>query len=288
MGGGHSGAEGAAAESEEEPTKVPEPTECLFKRGDLIELGRHRLYCGDSTDLADVEKLMNGRQAAAVFTDPPYAIYGSSTGIAEDITDDKMVRPFFRDVIRDCTQVLEVFGHAYICCDWRSWASWWEVAKGTGITCKNMIVWDKGSGLGGMYANCHELIFFASLRPMREHMKQKISGERNCYGLNVWRINRACNAETEGKRAHNAQKPIELVTTALEQSTEEGALVVDFFLGSGTTLVACEKIGRTCYGLEIDPRYVQVIVERFKRYQEKNGKQFDCKVNGEPFELRHV
>ena len=237
--------------------------------GSLQLKSRHRLLCGDSTKAEDVEQLMDGVLADAVFTDPPYAIYGSSSGIAADIADDKMVRPLFRSVVKTAAKVLKAFGHVYICCDWRSYASWWEVAKGSGLSVKNMIVWDKASGLGGMFANCHELIFFASHRPLRSGMTQKIRGERMVMGSNIWRINRVSNTG-EVKKEHNAQKPLQLVMNALNASTDPGELVVDFFAGSGTTLIACENAHRRCYSMEIDPAYCDVIV---RRYEQSTGEK---------------
>lgn len=233
--------------------------------GDIYELGAHRVMCGDSTKDADVDRLLAGAKIDMAFTDPPYAIYGSSTGVASDITDDKMVRPFFRDIVAGCARVLKKFGHVYICCDWRSWASWWEVSKGTGIVVKNMIVWDKGGGgLGSNYANAHELLFFASYVPMRQNMTQKMPGIRSVNASNIWRFNRVGAAGTTNGREHNAQKPIDLVKEALEHSTESGERVIDFFGGAGTTLMACEEMGRAAYLMEIDPRYVDVTVRRWE------------------------
>ena len=240
------------------------PENPTTKPGDLITLGNHRLLCGDSTDAADRERLMGEDKADMVFTDPPYAIYGSSTGVASDTTDDKIVRPFFRDVVIGSLSSVKPFAHLYICCDWRSYPSWWEVAKGTGLTVKNVIVWDKGGGLGAMYQNFHELILFGSARPLRYKMGEKITGENPVHGKpNVWRIPRV--STPKAGRVHNAQKPIELVTTAITNSTDPGALVLDLFLGSGTTLVAAQETGRRCYGMEIDPKYCDVIVERWEQ-----------------------
>src|SRR5207237_245118 len=100
------------------------------------------------------ERVLEGKRAAMVFTDPPYAIYGSSSGLGADVTDDKIVRPFFRDVLAMAQRATSLFAHVYVCCDWRSWPSWWEVAKLTGLAPKNLVVWDKGGGgLGNNFAN---------------------------------------------------------------------------------------------------------------------------------------
>lgn len=176
-----------------------------------------------------------------------------------------MVRPFFRDVVKACVQVLEPFGHAYICCDWRSWPSWWEVAKGTGLVAKNVVVWNKNSsGLGSNYANTHEFIGFFSLVPLREQMTQKIVGIRPVFDVNVWSFDRVRSTVDE-KREHNAQKPADLFARAITNSAPEGGLVVDFFAGSGTTVVAAHQTGRHAAVMEIDPRWCDVTIARWER-----------------------
>lgn len=266
---------------DEEPAPPAVPAKPITGRGDLWLLGPHRLLCGDSTSRDDVARLMAGETADMVFTDPPYAIYGSSTGIASDITDDKMVRPFFRDIVARALEVSKAFAHLYICCDWRSWSSWWEVAKGTGLAPKNMIVWDKAGGLGSMYANCHELIFFGSFRPMRQNMSQKLSGERQVNGSNVWNIPRAGRDETGAVREHNAQKPVELAARAIRYSSDEGELVLDLFGGSGTTLIAAGREGRACCMMEIAEAYADVIV---RRWQRETGEEAVLEGDGRTFD----
>ncbi len=249
----------------------PAPANPKTKPGDIYQLGAHRLICADATNAAEVARLMDGKRADMVFTDPPYAIFGSSTGIAADITDDKMIRPFFREVVKGCVNVLKQFGHCYIFCDWRSWASWWDVTKASGLTGKNMIVWDKGSGLGAMFANCHELVLFSSHTPLQKQMSKKRSGERCVNGQkNVWEFHRAGGEDEE--RVHNAQKPVELVKHAIECSSDHGQLVVDFFGGSGTTMIAAEDTGRQCYMMEIEPSWCDVIVARWEAFTEKKAR----------------
>lgn len=258
------GGAGGDGEAEEEVANVTR-AEPVTRRGDRIRLGRHVLYCGDSTVEEDVDALLEGKRPDVMFTDPPYAIYGSSTGIATDITDDKMVRPFFLSILRQGQRVLKSFGHFYICCDWRSYPSWWEVAKGTGLVPKNAIVWDKnGAGLGSNYANTHEWIFFGSSIPMRQQMTQKITGLRSVFDANVWRFNRVPSSKAD-PRLHNAQKPVDMVRRALKNSSDEGGTVLDLFGGSGTTLIAAEEEDRTAFVMEIEPRWCDVIVERWER-----------------------
>ena len=109
-----------------DPDEVPIQTEASWAEiGDLYQLGEHRILCGDSTEEQDVARLMQGRVADCIWTDPPYAIYGSASGTSSSIADDKMVRPMFEAILRVSANTVKVFGHVYVCCDWRSWASGW-------------------------------------------------------------------------------------------------------------------------------------------------------------------
>lgn len=255
-----------------DPPVLEPPAEPITKPGDLIILGDHRLLCGDTTKQEDIERLMDGQTADAVFTDPPYAMWGSSSGLAANIADDKMIRSFFRDIYAAIFNNLKTFGHGYICCDWRSWGSWWEVGKDSGMVTKNMVVWDKKTpGMGTMFQNSHELIMFTVKQPPKKHMTGKDDrGHKFVSGSNIWRVPRPNAAGSEG-RDHNAQKPIQLVANAVSASTIPGELVVDFFLGSGTTMLACEGGHRRCFGMEIDPAFCDVIVRRWEEYSGKKA-----------------
>lgn len=231
--------------------------------GELIIMGQHRLLCGDSTNPAHVERLLQGDVADMVFTDPPYAIFGSSTGIKSDVADDKMVRPFFREVLRVAKGHLRAYGHVYVCCDWRSWSAWWSVAAEVELAVKNCIVWDKAGGMGAMYMNGHELLLFATNAEKLKVTGQKRRGERTVSDLNVWRIPRA-NKEELGDHRHNAQKPLALVGRAIENSTDMGEIVLDLFGGSGTTIISCENLGRACRMMEVDPGQCDAIADRWE------------------------
>ena len=269
--------EGMTGEGLTDPDYVPEvQDDPVTVSGDLWELGEHRLLCDDATKPNGVERLMDGEKADMVFTDPPYAIFGSSTGIASDISDDNMVRPFFRDILKASSKILKEFGHVYCCCDWRSWASWWDIAKLTDLEPKNMIVWDKGGGQGAMYTQNHELVGFFVKQPKETALGKKKTGHRTIrkFPKNVFRINR----ETD-RHGHNAAKPVELCTNAIENSSDIGELCIDFFFGSGTTLIACQKIGRKCYGMELNPHFCDVIISRWSEFTGKD----DLLLNGKPF-----
>lgn len=259
---------GPAAEAppEDEDEAPMLPMALYVQPGDLWQLGAHRVLCGDCMDKDNRDRLFADEdvgQASMMLTDPPYAIYGSSTGISADIADDKMVRPFFEAVLRMGFERVVKFGHVYVCCDWRSWASLWESAKRAELSPKNLIVWDKGGqGLGSSYANTYELIGFFAKLPKQTAMKStRETGQRMIHRANMLRFDRPTGQE----RLHNAAKPVGLMEEFITNSSDAGALVFEPFCGSGSTLIASEKLGRRCRAIEIEPKYVQVTIERWQR-----------------------
>lgn len=248
---------------------APEPPkEPTTRLGDVWMLGRHRVVCGNTLEDQTLERLLAGARADLVLTDPPYAIYGSSTGVSASVSDDKMVRPFFRDVLRLAQSHTRLFAHVYIFCDWRSWASWWEESKAGELTPKNLLVWDKnGAGLGANYANTYELIgFFANLPKQTSMRAGGKTGQRPVHQPNILRFPRVAGAE----RQHNAAKPVKLLEQLLSNSSDVGEMVLDLFGGSGSTLLAAEETKRVARLAEIEPKYVDVIVQR---WEAKTGKQ---------------
>lgn len=257
------------------PDDVPEtPEEPIAQLGDIWLLRgatgvEHRVLCADVFDRDQRLPLFDGvGEVDMVATDPPYAIYGSATGIGSDIADDKMVRPFFEQLARLCHAHVREFGHVYWCCDWRSWAAIWESVKRGGLSAKNCIVWDKGSsGLGVSYANTYELVgFFAKLPPQKTMTSGARTGQRQVHRPNVFR----CNRVSGKKRQHNAAKPVELMEELLTNSSDDGGSVLDPFLGSGTTIIAAERIGRRCLGIDIEPKWVDVSVQRWADYTKRD------------------
>lgn len=246
-------------EGKTDPDEVPEPpAEPTTKPGDLWILGNHRLLCGDSTNPQHVERLMDGQKAEMVFTDPPYAIYGSSTGVGDDVADTKMIQPFFREIFTSMALALD--GHFYVCCDWRTYPILNNLLHGAGFAVKNMIVWDKvHMGMGMFYRNTHELIICGYPRLEKIKMRGK-----KTYGAvsdaNVWSIQR------ESQKQHTAQKPIELAKRAIGNSSSKGEVVLDLFGGSGSTLIACEDLARKCRMMEMEPKYCDVIVKRWEAF----------------------
>ena len=257
------------APAPEPPVEVPEeprqpapvPEEPITQPGDLWLLGPHRVLCADTFAEGSLERLIEDQPVDLVLTDPPYAIYGSSTGIGSEISDDRLVRPFFASTLRLAASALKLFGHTYVCCDWRSWPSWWEAARNSGLTPKNLIVWDKGGGgLGASYLNAYELVgFFARLPPQTVMRSSEQRGQRPVYAPNIWRGPRVPSG-----RLHNAEKPVPLFAWLIGNSTDPEERILDPFLGSGTTIIAAEQTGRVGLGIEIEPRFVDVTVNRWE------------------------
>jgi DNA modification methylase len=258
-------------EGNTDPDAVPEaPEEPITKPGDLWILGNHRLLCGDSTDVLAVDRLMDGQKADMVFTDPPYALFGNSTGVA-GITDDKMIMPFFRNIFSMCRTHVKAFGHVYTCCDWHSCNAINRAAAEVTLPAKNLIVWDKGdAGIGGMFMNCHELIWFFTNTPENRNTMKAAGkvGERPVNGVaNIWRIKKV----PPKQREHNAAKPIELINIGIYASSNNGELILDLFGGSGSTLIACEETARKCSMMEMEPKYCDVIVKRWEQFTGKKA-----------------
>lgn len=272
----------ATSSNESEKPEVVEPVEDpddkipslsnrpWVKRGELYELGEHRLLCGDSFDKGDRARLFGDRKGVhAVISDPPYAIYGSSTGIGADIADDKMIRPFFDQLLRILFDAIPLFAHVYLCCDWRTYPTIAAAGKVAELSAKNCLVWDKGgSGLGSNWANTYELIAYFAKIPPQKAMKSsnKITGQRPVHRPNVLRFPRPSGDE----RQHNAAKPVGLMAELVTAATEPGQVIFEPFAGSGSTLMACEREGRRCLAMEIEPKFAQVVIER---WQKKTGKE---------------
>lgn len=257
----------------DEPAPAKGPKERPVSRlGDVWTCGGQRIACGDSRTTAARELALRGELAQCLLTDPPYAIYGSSTGVGSAVADDRMVRDFFERVLRSAAESLRIAGHAYVFCDWRSVSGWTESARDSGLGIANLLVWDKGDfGLGANYRNNHELVLFLHRTEERgSHWDRTAKGSRAVHEPNVLRFPRTGQSGFEreqepGERYHNAAKPVDLLRRLVSNSTEPGELVLDLFAGSGSTLVACELLQRRGAGIEIRPGNVDDVVHRVQR-----------------------
>lgn len=260
-------------ETKGDEDEVPEtPNEPKSRLGDLFLLGNHRLLCGDSTDVQTVSKLMNGERADMVFTDPPYnlggnmdsGIYGgSSLNSHKELSDTKWDDEFdVKPAIRNILSVLAKDSSMYVCTSHFLAGDIWAETKET-MDRIGWCVWDKNNPTPSLQKRhwtwCAELICYAT------RGKHTFNFPVTGHAPNVWRFNK--EAHTEG---HPTQKPVSIPQHAIDHSSKPGQIVLDLFLGSGSTLIACEKTNRKCYGMEIDPHYCDVILERWAKYSGKD------------------
>lgn len=234
--------------------EVPEEVETRAKVGDLWKLGGHRLICGDSTDSAVIDKLMDGQKANMVFTDPPYGYnYQSNmrtkTEKFDVLENDDKILDFFPNLIG------RVKGFVMICTTWKVLDKWLPLFKEY-FDLSNMIIWDKGGGgigdLKHTFSTDYEVILCAN---NGEEIREKRIGS-------VWSIGK----DNANEYAHPTQKPVELSANAIRHTTNKGQIVLDCFGGSGSTMMACEQLGRKCYMCELDEHYCDVIIQRWENF----------------------
>jgi DNA modification methylase len=278
------------------PDSGPKPQ--VSRAGDCWLLGRHRVLCGDARKDSAFSLLMKGHRAGMVFTDPPYndPIDGYVTGFG------KIHHPEFALASGEmsATEFTEFLGTVlahlarnsvngalhFICMDWRHAPELISAARSTYAEFKNLCVWVKDcGGQGSLYRSQHELVFvFKNGR--KAHRNNIQLGQYGRYRTNVWqyrRVNSLSRSNDEGNLSalHPTIKPVEMVADAILDCTARRQIVLDAFLGSGTTVIAAERTGRACYGLELDVRYVDTIVRRWQAFtgqsavQESTGQTFD-------------
>lgn len=282
-------------ESEEDDFSVPDGgTETDIVLGDLFEIGEHRLLCGDSTDSDQVAKLMNGEKIDLVFTSPPYnsgdvAMRGGGkfafgkTGaktLYENFKDDKTPEEYFQFCINILNNISLYVNDLH--------SIFWNVSYNANsrdnygkivfseinpFLVKETIIWNKGVAIPitseGILSRNSEFVFLMS-KGEKYLTNQKI-GENSVY-WNTWNISSSGSQKNE----HKACFPVELPFKAIEDFSKLSSLIYEPFMGSGTTMVASHQLKRKCYGMELDPKYCQVIVDRMKKLDQtlvikKNG-----------------
>ena len=253
---------------EDEAPEVDEENEPITKLGDIWQLGRHRLMCGDSTDKETVELLMNGNKADMVFTDPPYGMNLDTdySGMKNSLDFAKSKnftggKKYEQGKVDDFNpQMIE----AVLSIDAKEMFLWGADYFAELLPCKNdgsWIVWDKRANGNDdieedyssdkMYGSCFELCWSKN-RHKRDIARVKWAG---VFGT---------EQEFDHKRYHPTQKPIKLAEWFLKRYSKDGHIIIDLFGGSGSTLIACEQLNRTCYMMELDPKYCDVIIRRFE------------------------
>lgn len=247
---------------EDEPVEVDEVGEPTAKLGDVYQLGRHRLMCGDSTVQTDVDKLMNGQKADMLLTDPPYNVaYEGKTKekltIQNDSMDNDSFRQFLRDAFSTADSAMKEGAVFYI---WHADSEGYNFRGAcfdVGWKVRQCIIWNKNSMVMGRqdYQWKHEPCLYG----WKDGAGHLWASDRKQTTVINW--DRPTKADI-----HPTMKPVGLFDYQIKNNTKGGDIVLDLFNGSGTTIMACEQNGRTGYAMELDPRYVDATVKRWETF----------------------
>ena len=234
--------------------EVPEtPEEPISKLGDIWKLGNHRVMCGDSTIINEIDKLTEKQKPDMIFTDPPYNVaFNGRSGKFDVIKNDNLEESEFNNFIDTIISNLNILNinTYYICCNWAFYGVLQKKLKP-----KACIVWAKNVfGLGKGYRHQHEFILFDGF------IDASIKNESD-----LWKISK------DTKYKHPTQKPVELSSRAIKNSSKPQNTILDIFGGSGSTLIACEKLNRKARIMELDPKYCDVIIKRWENFTGKKA-----------------
>jgi DNA modification methylase len=253
----------------------------VTQTGDLWRLGRHRVLCGDALEPTTYATLMRGKKADMVFTDPPYnvRIDGHATGLGANrhrefaMASGEMTHAEFQNFLLGACVLLARHSTDgsihYICMDWRHSGELLAASRTVYSEQKNTCVWVKSNaGMGSLYRSQHEFVFVFK-NGHAPHRNNVQLGRFGRYRSNVWNYpgaNSLGRGTEEGNllALHPTVKPVKLVADAILDCSARGDLVLDPFMGSGSTLMAAERVGRCCFGLEIDPLYVDTVIRRWQ------------------------
>lgn len=272
--------------SDETPVPAAGSLPEVARLGDLWQLGKHRLLCGDSLARSSYRILFPGRsRAAIVFTDPPYNLPARDIGRTCEASHGdfamgagEMTPSEFQDFLETVLDHLRAFSRSgsihYLCMDWRHAAELIAAGRAVYDEWKNLCVWTKSAGgMGTFYRSQHELVFvFKS--GQGKHQNHFELGQHGRHRTNVWNYPsvlhlKEADGDKGGREAlhlHPTIKPVAMVEDALKDCSKRGEIVLDAFLGSGSTLIAAERTGRICHGIELSPRYLDVAIVRWQEW----------------------
>ena len=243
--------------------EAPEPpAEPKAKLGNIYQLGRHRLMCGDSTSKADAEKLMNGIKADMLLTDPPYNVdYEGKTKDKLKIENDKMENSNFRQFLIDAFTTADLsMKEGAVFYIWHADSEGYNFRGAcfdVGWKVRQCLIWNKNSMVMGRqdYHWKHEPCLYG----WKDGASHLWASDRK--QTTILEFNRPSKNDL-----HPTMKPVTLFDYQIKNNTKGGDIVVDLFGGSGTAMMACEQNGRVCYTMELDPKYVDVIIERWENF----------------------
>ncbi|MBV1889383.1 MAG: ParB N-terminal domain-containing protein [Proteobacteria bacterium] len=288
------------AEEEDENDYLPSITEgpAVSKSGDLWLLGEHRIYCGNSLESMSFEMIMAGEKAEMAFIDPPYnvPIEGNVSGLGAvthrefSFASGEMSKEEFTTFLTTSFQQLTEYtidgSIHYVCMDWRHGHELLTAGNACYTSLKNLCIWCKdNAGMGTFYRSQHELVYVFK-HGTAPHMNNFELGQYGRHRSNVWNYpgaNSFARAGEEGNALawHPTVKPVAMVADAILDCSKRGGIILDSFLGSGTTLIASERTGRICYGIEIDPLYVDTAI---RRWQTMTGQKAVHAVTNQTFD----
>ena len=285
--------------AQDDPADVlPDQSEILVSApGDMWQLGKHRVLCGDALDPDSYDRLMTQRRAAVVFTDPAYKVPAGrhASGLGEKQqgefatacgeTSRAEFADFFGKVCERLVSTSRDGAIHFLCIGWRHVGELLAAGKEAYDELKNICVWMKDSaGAGSLYRNQHQLILVFKQKG-QSHRKNVQLGQLGRRRSDVWQYpgaNSFSRAPAEGNLdPHPTGKPVALVVDAILDCSSRGDIVLDPFLASGTTVIAAERTGRICYGIEMDPACVDTAVRRWQRFtgmralHGESGRSFD-------------
>ena len=268
---------------------VEAPRRCV--PGDVWQLGRHRLVCGDSRDRDVIALLMDGAQARMAFSDPPYNVkidghVGNSGktqhrefAMASGEMSEDAFTAFLTTAFRNMADVSLDGAIHFLCMDWRHVREMESAGRAVYTELKNLIVWVKDNGgMGTFYRSRHELIFVYKVGTA-SHTNTFGLGEGGRYRTNVWQykgVNTMRKGRMEELRLHPTVKPVQMIADAIRDVSGRGEIVLDVFGGSGSTLIAAEKTGRRGYLCELDPIYCDRILTRWESFAKDEAVQLVC------------
>ena len=262
---------------------IPE-NEIVSRLGDVWQLGKHRIICGNALEKESYSSLFQDQKASMVFTDPPYNVKvdGHICGLGKikhkefSMASGEMSEEEFQKFLATSFNLLKEFSTDgslhYVCMDWRHIK---EIINAGSIydEFKNLCVWNKDNGgMGSLYRSKHELIFIFK-NGKKSHTNNIELGSHGRYRTNIWDYPGANSfgSDKNNLKFHPTVKPVEMVKDAILDVTNRGDIVLDAFLGSGTTLIAAEKCGRICYGIELEPLYIDTTICRWESLTEASA-----------------
>ena len=268
---------------DEIPILTGEPTS---QSGDIWELGRHRLLCGDARIADDHARLLDGRRVDLVFTDPPYnvPIDGHVCGLGRvrhrefamgaGEMSEAAFTSFLAETLENAAKVCRDGAIAFVCMDWRHMSELLVAGRQAFTELKNLCVWNKtNGGMGAFYRSKHELVFVFKVGTA-PHTNTFGLGETGRYRTNVWDyagISSPTASRSEELSMHPTVKPVSLIADAIRDCSRRGDVVLDCFGGSGSTLIAAEKTGRCARLIEYDPLYCDTIIRRWEKLTSKRA-----------------